>query len=99
YYKSKREEFTNDYSVIAYDNYNSSWKKKHIAHEFDSAFRHYYKDERFDKVVRYEGNLAGNVKEFLRDRYGSNTVYISKVRSRKLTGYENYRSLLLLEKE
>jgi hypothetical protein len=105
YYKDKADEFIGEYEAIAYDNYNNAWKKKQISWELTSVYRDYRNSASpytRKKVVLYNGNLAGNIKEFLRDRYGSSTVYVEKAKERKLKGnliLAGYNSLLLLDRE
>lgn len=99
YYKDKRREFIAEYEAIAYDTYNNSWKKKLINYELTSHFQRFKKGGK--KVVLFQGILAGNVKEFLRDKYGSSTIYAERAKVRPLKGgyhLEGYRSLLLLDK-
>lgn len=87
YYKSMTNELIGEFDAIALDS-SGIWKKKHISWELMNKFT---REE--IKIIRFDHNLAGRVKTYLRDSIGGGTLYIHKHKTYTL---RNYRSILYL---
>lgn len=88
YYKKLRYDFVEEYTTVAQDNYGT-WKKKHLYNKLGNALT-----DTYTKIVRYDGNLAGKVKTFLRHKYDEGKViYINKTSTFTL---QKYRAILNL---
>lgn len=85
-YKSLRYEMIEEYTTVATD-YRGTWKKKHLYNDFANALRN-----NSVPIIRYDSNLAGKVKTFLREKY-DNAVYITKSSSFSLKKYINLLGL------
>lgn len=88
YYKQLKTALLEEYKEVAFHNYKS-WKKKRLYNDF---YRNFNVDE--INLVHYDGNLAGNVKRFLIEKYREGTVYVTKSKSYSL---KNYRAILYLK--
>lgn len=94
YYKNKHYELVEDYLAIAEDGYNGAWKKKKIG---DSLSRDLIGSPQ--SIVKINYTLAGNVKTFVRERYGNNITYIERSLRRSLIWYKQNIGLTKFPKE
>lgn len=91
YYKKLKYELVGEYIPVAYDR-QGSWKKKYIQNEFANSLR-----DSYTNAVQFDGNLAGRVKTFLRDKYDvNNTVYVNRS---NIYDLRKYRAILYLKKD
>lgn len=90
-YKKLYINMLEEWEPTAHDTYNSIWKKKNLHYDF---FRTPNSWGELLQKIRVSPGLAGNVKEFLREKYGKNTIYVQKLADTKLGAY---RALLLLD--
>lgn len=97
-YKYKSRKFIEDeYNVIAYDNYRGQWKTKYLSYQLISDFEDFLVVGKPQAILC--NGLSGNVKEYLRDKYGLKTIYLSLLRNATLGKNSSwgYRAILKLD--
>lgn len=92
FYQSRYVDLLEEWDINAVDDHAGRWKKKNIYYYFKKAPNN-WSSMPDPTIVRVNKGLAGHVKEFLREKYGENTVYIEETRVRTL---DSYKALLLL---
>lgn len=98
-YKNKVKKFVEDqYSVVAHENSRGQWKTKHVSYQLSYTFQDFLEGSKY-KAILCSSGLSGNVKEYLRDTHGSNTLYLNKLKDLSLgkSPSYGYRALLRLD--
>jgi len=94
FYKDNFAKILQHYNVVAYENHKGIWQKKHIVYELTNMSIDLPKN-----VVLIDFNLNGNLKQFLREKYGKRIVYIERNPPKNLYWYIQHLFLRSVGKE
>ena len=83
FYKTQFSKLLDCYETVAWDDYNNTWKRKHISWELGRRAIDSPQD-----IILIDFVLTGNLKAFLREKYGPKTLYVEEKYPRDLYWYK-----------